>query len=122
MPPDNEVALKSFEYAKDLSQLLITIGTGIITVSITFTKDILAGQIGKTKSLLFSSWILFLLSILFGIIHIMTLTGGLDSYTSGKLEIKNNSRLFMSFQFFLFLFGLLLMIIYGIRNLKKISK
>lgn len=81
----NEEALQliklSFEYARDLSQHLITLATGAIAVSITFTRDILKDTPTRhTTKWLLRSWNLFLLSIMFGVWSQMAITGSLDHY------------------------------------------
>ena len=70
----NDLQIKSFDFAADVAKQLITLATAIITVMITFSKDIL-GTNSHYIAWLLSSWILFLLSIVFGIFTLMALTG-----------------------------------------------
>lgn len=69
---------KAFDFASDLTKQLITLSTGIVTLSVTFSKDII-GEVDDSKSyILFTSWIAFILSLLFGVLTLMALTGNLD--------------------------------------------
>lgn len=85
----NDLQIKSFDFAADVAKQLITLATAIITVMITFSKDIL-GTNSHYIAWLLSSWILFLLSIVFGIFTLMALTGVLAQ--SQKLRILKIGR------------------------------
>lgn len=126
----NDLQIKSFDFAADVAKQLITLATAIITVMITFSKDIL-GTNSHYIAWLLSSWILFLLSIVFGIFTLMALTGVLAQSQKTQniedrkeLENFNNSgiykcnvRWFEGIQIFLFIIALLLSIIYGYKSL-----
>ena len=126
----NDLQIKSFDFAADVAKQLITLATAIITVMITFSKDIL-GTNSHYIAWLLSSWILFLLSIVFGIFTLMALTGVLAQSQKTQniedrkeLENFNNSgiykcnvRWFEGMQIFLFIIALLLSIIYGYKSL-----
>ncbi len=68
---------KAFDFASESTKLLITLSTGIIALTITFSKDF----IGDTSSVsiwpLVTAWIFFFLSIFFGILTMLSLTGTL---------------------------------------------
>lgn len=112
----NDLQIKSFDFAADVAKQLITLATAIITVMITFSKDIL-GTNSHYIAWLLSSWILFLLSIVFGIFTLMALTGVLAQSQKTQniedrkeLENFNNSgiykcnvRWFEGIQIFLFI-------------------
>lgn len=126
----NDLQIKSFDFAADVAKQLITLATAIITVMITFSKDIF-GTNNHYIAWLLSSWILFLLSIVFGIFTLMALTGVLAQSQKTQniedrkeLENFNNSgiykcnvRWFEGIQIFLFIKALLLSIIYGYKSL-----
>lgn len=113
-----------------LTKQLITLATAIITVMITFSKDIF-GTNDHYIAWLLGSWILFLLSIVFGIFTLMALTGVLaQSPKTQNIEDKKmsenfdnsgiykcNVRWFEGMQIFLFIIALLLSIIYGYKSL-----
>lgn len=109
---------KAFEYAKTLTLQLVTLSTGIVTVTMTFTKDFLGGAKGAPRVLLPVGWMLFLLSVVFGVVTLMGMTSQLDpqqkrdppavpSIWSGSVQWP------AIVQCLLFLLGLLLTIIAG---------
>ena len=100
--------LEAYKSASDLAKQLITLSTGILTLSITFTKDIVKGLPPKSAGLLKFSWIMHLLSICCGIWSLMALTGMIfkvsqqgaesvqaDPYGSGTLPSILQTTLFI---------------------------
>src|SRR5882762_9987416 len=70
----------AFQFAKEVSTQLITIASALIGLSVTFIKDFTpSGQ-----SWLRTSWLLYIFSILFGVIALMTLTGTLETLAASK--------------------------------------
>lgn len=67
----------SFTFAKDAITQLITLSTGVIGVSVTFAKDINSGTgiTASDRTLLRASWIVLLISIVFGVWALLALTG-----------------------------------------------
>jgi Ca2+/H+ antiporter len=75
---------KAFDFAADATKQLITLSTAIIALTITFSKDIVgAANIGNSFSI-FAAWILFILSIVFGILTLLALTGTLQPMNKKK--------------------------------------
>jgi hypothetical protein len=111
-----------FKFAYDLAKELITLATGILALSITFTKDILK-SLPKATWLLKSAWMAYLLSILFGICTMMALTGRLMPTTPlppGEQSTFGASvRVFAGLQIIAFLTGTILIIGYGANSLNK---
>jgi hypothetical protein len=118
----NDQTKLAFEFASELSKQLITLSTGILALTITFTKDIV-GVAGKPIRLLLFSWVLYLVSIFFGIWSLMALTGSLAplEIIDPKLEpaIDFNVRLPSSLQVITFIFSTALIIWFGWVSLKK---
>ena len=79
---------KAFDFAVDLTKQLITLSTAIITLTVTFSKDILGGVDDSNKYLLLTSWIFFIISIFLGVLTLMALTGNLDPMA--KKQPKND--------------------------------
>jgi hypothetical protein len=83
-------AKKSFDLAGDVTKQLITLCTGIIGLTVTFAKDILprdpghGGPPGWARLVLATCWILYLLSILFGLLTLLALTSEIDDPADGK--------------------------------------
>lgn len=69
---------KSFDFAADIVKQLITLSTAIITLSVTFSKDIIGVNNDFPVTLLAISWGLFIFSLFCGILTLMALTGTLQ--------------------------------------------
>ncbi len=128
---------KAFDFAADTTKQLINVSTAIITVTITFSKEFN----NAAKNSIFLSWICFILSIIFGLGTLMSLTGTLQpikkknliitSFDScddeksdlDKININNlNIRILASTQIFLFILAIVFIVIYGIKTLMYSSK
>ncbi len=68
---------KAFDFAAELVKQLITLSTVMIGLTVTFTKDLFINQ-ASGKDWLFWAWILFIISIIFGIATLMGYAGSLD--------------------------------------------
>jgi amino acid transporter len=68
----NERLKKSVDLVADLSKQLITVSTGIVTVTLLFSKDLFG-----PKCIAVAAWIFFLLSTVCGLWALMALTGTL---------------------------------------------
>lgn len=108
---------KSFDFAADLSKQLITLASGIIAITVTFSKDIFTGAPTCANNWMVASWIIFFISILGGIWSLMALTGTLDPRNKEvKISIQgSNCRIPSLFQIVFFLVALALTIIYAIK-------
>lgn len=111
---------KAFVFASDLAKQLITLATGILTVTITF-GDKLGGSVkGLPRWLLGGAWTIYLLSILFGIWMLMALTGTLAPIAkSGNRPAEpaitgKNVRLPAMLQILSFLVATLLVVAFGL--------
>src|SRR5205823_6502566 len=70
---------KAFSFAQELVKQVITLSSGIITISITFNKDFVGANAPHgAKNLLAVSWIFFILSVICGVWTLMALTGSLS--------------------------------------------
>lgn len=118
MTDEQEIALKGFEYAKALTELLISLSTGIVTLSITFSKDIFSTDTLKLKQSLVAVWIVYFLSILAGLSHQMFLTGALTD-SPASIEIPNSARYAGMAQQIFFMGATLMIIRFGSKSLKK---
>ena len=117
----DEQAKLAFELAGTWARELITLSTGILAVSITFTKDVLKPQAGGV-AWLGSAWVLYLLTILLGMGVLGGLTGALMPVTpppaGTPLRFHSTIRVFASAQLISFVLGTVLIIIYGVRGLR----
>lgn len=68
----------AFEFAAETTKQLITLSTGILALSVTFSKDILQNVLGLGRWTLILAWTVYLVSIAFGLGTLMSLTGNLE--------------------------------------------
>jgi hypothetical protein len=66
-----------FNFAKEIATQLITLSTGLLALSVTFTKDILKGVPKGQEKTLKIAWGVLVCSIIFGIWTLSALTGTL---------------------------------------------
>lgn len=119
MPLDGRTE-KAFVFASDLAKQLLTLATGILTVTITF-GDKLVGQVtGWPRWLLGIAWAVYLVSLLCGIWMLMALTGSLAPITKpGEPSTEptitgTNVRLPATLQIFSFLAATLFVVVFGL--------
>ncbi len=110
----------AFQFAKEVSTQLITIASALIGISVTFIKDFTPSG----KAWLRASWLVYVLSILFGIVTLMALTGMLESLAaSGKSFDKFSlpTRLAAGIQIIAFALATICLVIFGWQhNLKRL--
>jgi hypothetical protein len=75
MEPD---PFKAFEFAKEVATQLISLSTGIIALTITFSKDFLASSSAGVRRLAVIGWGFYFVSLIFGVWTLMALTGNLE--------------------------------------------
>jgi len=68
----NDRQKKAFDFAADLTKQLITLSTGIVTITLLLSKDLTA-----PRWLAVAAWTFYLLSTVFGLWALMALTGTL---------------------------------------------
>jgi hypothetical protein len=68
----NEQENKAFDFAADLTKQLITLSTGIVTITLLLSKDLIGPRL-----LAVWAWAFYLLSTVFGLWALMGLTGTL---------------------------------------------
>jgi hypothetical protein len=107
----------AFNLASDLDKQIITLSTGILAISITFTKDVVksAPKFG-TQILLYCAWVCFLFAICAGLITMGKLTSAslvLDQ-SIGATEKLDTVMPFALLEEGIFLLGVLFTLGYGI--------
>lgn len=128
---------KAFDFAYETTKQLITLATAIITLTVTFSKDVIGSINQDLRLWLASTWAVFIISILLGILTMMSLTGTLDPMKNGKnkdskeeekqqdsqekpvdMSINGqNVKSFSKYQIMTFLIGLILTVIFGYKSL-----
>jgi hypothetical protein len=116
----DEAAKKGFDFASETTKQVMGLSTGIIALTITFSKDFVHEVPPKAINFLVWAWLAYLLSIVFGIMTLMALTGTLQPKSERgerpSLWGKNVTRP-AGLQIFSFLIGLVLTICFGISSL-----
>ena len=107
----------AFDYARDSTKQLMTLATGVIALTITFSKNFISSVPQEIKWHVTWCWILLLVSVLFGQLCLMTLTGilGSNKDPSPPLNIYNATvKTTSSIQVLTFFVGLILAIKFAI--------
>ena len=81
---------KAFDFAADLTKQLITLSTGIITLTVTFSKDVFGAASSAELGWLVVTWFLFFVSIVLGLLTLMALTGNLDPMPTRVTDDQGN--------------------------------
>jgi hypothetical protein len=100
-------AVKQFEVAIDVSKQLLTLATAVITLTITFSKDILGGATHGPRPLLALAWLFFFLSILGGVWLLYAANGSISQMDQRRREIfDSNTAIPMGIQQICFVLAL----------------
>jgi hypothetical protein len=115
----------AFEGARDTCKQILTLTTAILALTVSFKKDIISGR--GSLWLISLSWTAFLLSVLFGIAALLSLTGSIDPKVVmdeetraqprdalGRSIYRPNIRVSFFLQLLLFVVGLAGFVIFGI--------
>lgn len=107
---------KQFDVASDIDKTLLTLATGILTLTITFSKDFLPKVDGTDKDLLEVGWVLLMGSVFFGVWLLFAISGSVREIASGKGHTTHdaNVRIPMGGQQCLFFLGVVCMAIFGV--------
>ena len=104
----------AFSSASDVAKQLITLATGVLALTITFTKDVTANA-AVHREILVAAWVVYLASLLAGIWTLLALTGSLERGT--KSIYCWNVRIPALAQVLLFLSATVVIIIYAALSL-----
>jgi hypothetical protein len=112
---EDEQIKMAFDYASEKTKQMITLATGIITVTISFSKELLGPTVIWTVIPLLAAWICYLLSIWYGVRFLGRVAGQLVAAPPTK-EILEKSAVTKpaKLQASLFIWGLSLTIAFGL--------
>jgi hypothetical protein len=111
----DEKTKKAFDFAQESSKQVISLSTGVIALSITFSKDFLQHVSSTARVFALWSWGAYLAAVLFGLWTLLALTGTLDAKAGVPVSIRGwNVVLPASLQILAFVLGLVLSVIFGI--------
>src|SRR5262245_445195 len=88
----------AFQFAKELSTQLITISSALIGVSVTFIKDLKTDE----PRWLRISWGFYIVSIIFGVWHLMALTGALELLSAAGQTFDKHSNSSVGADYYLY--------------------
>lgn len=110
----------AFEFAQECTKQFLTLATGIIALTITFSKDFLQGAPPNARPFAYWSWGFFLVSVSFGLLTLMALTGTLQPLDRKiKLTIQGkNIRTVAGLQIMTFFAGLLFVVLFGAKAVR----
>lgn len=110
---------KSFDFASGVTKLLISLATGVITITITFGSNSLSRlNIIVCPWMLLVSWILLVISIASGIIALQAMTGTLSKDDSPNIY-ANNIRAPEIIQILFFGIGIIFSFIFSYINITE---
>lgn len=107
-----EPAPTAFTFAQSVVQQILTLATGIITLTLTFFDHFVKHPSAAAKVVLILSWSVLALSILAGIGALMTMTGNLEQQQQPKVY-SANTRKMAGAQIILFAVGVALTVAAG---------
>jgi len=76
---------KAFDFAQEATKQLIALATGVIALTVTFLTNVVKTAPAGSVGFLQASWVLFLLSIVFGVATLLMLAGNLERPGEGKM-------------------------------------
>ena len=106
----------AFAFAQETTKQLIGLATGVIALTVTFSKDIATSVGTPARIFLMLSWIAFLLSVLCGVWTMLALTGTLEPKhgSTNTPTIRGRNVTIPSIaQIFFFLAGLVFAVFYA---------
>jgi hypothetical protein len=121
-------SLAGFQSANELAKQLITLSTGSLALSITFTKDILKSNVPVVTWPLKVAWVAWLLSVCFGIWTMMAVTGMVFKLTENTAGVPEsvtygeNISIPALLQILMFVLGIALLIVHGGKMLRVRSE
>jgi hypothetical protein len=112
--PVEEWRKQAFDFAADSTKQLITVATGVVTVTVLFSRDLDSAS----RWWALAAWVPLIISIGFGLFGLLALSGNLHNAAIG--EYRNPSlnewdvNFFSLWQCILFLVGILFVLIFGV--------
>jgi len=117
----DEQRQKAFDFCADAAKQLITLATGIVTITITFAKDFVTNVNESAKPLAYWAWFIYLASIVFGMLTLLALTAELEpkKTTTTLPSIRGAAATYSGLQITSFGIAILLTIIFAIKAVNK---
>jgi hypothetical protein len=116
----DERSKKAFDFAQETTKQLISLATGVIALTITFSKDLAGGLSPGTKGYLAAAWFAYLFSVLCGVWTLMAMTGTLEPTGKSALPPSirgSNVTIPSMLQIFSFALGVICTVVFGLKSL-----
>lgn len=111
---------KAFDFAQESTKQFITLSSGIIALTVTFSKDLIGSVPSSVRVLALWSWGFFLVSVFFGLWTLLALTGTLEP-VKGPVNPSirgKNITIPSALQILTFFVGLVLTVVFGVRAVR----
>jgi hypothetical protein len=107
-----------FEHAANVVKQVLTLSTAIVTITAAAARFVFDGAPDCASKWLIMSWGVFIVSIVFGVMGLMSLAGdmapkALNDESPNPSIYNKSTRFCVIAQLVFFLFGLLFVIVYG---------
>lgn len=107
---------KAFDYVQDVTKQVLTLATAVVTITLTFLKDLAQDAPPDARTLLYIGWVLFGLSILAGVATLLNLTGHVEKAEEQARGIyASGIRIFSSLQLAFFVLAIGCTVYFGAR-------
>jgi hypothetical protein len=115
--PDPVDVTKPFDYVQEATKQVLTLSTGVVTITVSFLKDIVSNAPSDARTVLYIAWGLYALSILGGIAALLNLAGNVGSAadTDSKGIYEPGIRTSSLLQLIAFLLGSIGVVYFGAR-------
>lgn len=117
----DERTKQAFVFVSDTTKQLMTLATGILTLTVSFVKFVSGSVVSGAEVPLVGAWVLYLGSIVFGMWTMLALTGTLQPKVIGDtpLTIRGWNVIFPSLlQISTFVVATFLVVVFGFLSLK----
>ena len=104
---------KAYDFAQDSSKLVITLSTGVVAVSITFMTDFAQSASHAARIVMAVSWLFYIVSIIFGVMALYTLTGKLAGHEHEAVQ-DGTIKLWAGGQLLAFVGGIVITVVAGL--------
>lgn len=85
---------KAFDFAQDTTKQIVTLASGIIAITLTFLNGKLHNYASSTRTWLEVGWLLYLISIMCGVVTLMALSGNLERPGTDKANNANEPSIY----------------------------
>ncbi len=112
----DEPGSKAFDFAQDTTKQILTLASAIITVTVTFLLGDLKNVSSSAQTVIEIGWGVYVLSILFGVLTLLNLSGNLERPGDGKSPsiYAGSIRCFSALQVITFVIAVGVTIAFGV--------